>query len=388
MKLGIDASNLRAGGGVTHLVELLRAADPVAYGFANIVIWGGKETLQCLEDRPWLEKCYQPCLDLGLPYRVFWQRFRLSTLAFQSGCDLLFVPGGAYVGDFRPIVAMCRNMIPFVWLEIRRYGLSLMTLKWILLRWSHSRSYRNADGLIFLTSYARETVLAQIKSVAGKTITIPHGINSRFSLLPRLQRPIEAFSVSRPFQILYVSSVDWYKHQWHVADAVAQLRKEGFPLSLDLIGPAYAPALVRLTATLGRVDPGAAFIKYHGPIPHAELHARFALADMCIFASSCENMPNILLESMASGLPIACSKHGPMPELLGDAGIYFDPEKPKDISAAIRQLILSKDLRERQSKLSFKLVEKYSWQRTAGETFRFLSDMVRSSETSRVVRLP
>jgi len=44
MHLRIDASNIRPGGGVTHLVELLRAADRLAYGFSQVIVWGGQAT--------------------------------------------------------------------------------------------------------------------------------------------------------------------------------------------------------------------------------------------------------------------------------------------------------------------------------------------------------
>jgi hypothetical protein len=45
MILGINASNIRSGGGVTHLVELLRAAEPEMYGFNKVIVWSGKKTL-------------------------------------------------------------------------------------------------------------------------------------------------------------------------------------------------------------------------------------------------------------------------------------------------------------------------------------------------------
>ncbi len=115
MILGVDASNIRGGGGVTHLVELFRAADPVAFGFSQVIVWSGQETLSRVEDRPWLVKSHQSLLDKSLPYRMFWQRFRLSDLARTADCDLLFVPGGSYAGDFGPIVTMSRNMLPFEW---------------------------------------------------------------------------------------------------------------------------------------------------------------------------------------------------------------------------------------------------------------------------------
>lgn len=387
MRLGIDASNLRAGGGLTHLTELLRAADPSEHGFVGIVVWGGQATLQHLEDRPWLEKCHLPILDQSLPYRAYWQRFRLSGLARQAGCDVLFVPGGSYAGNFHPTVTMSRNMLPFEWRELRRYGVSMMTLKWLVLRLVQSRSFSHVDGVIFLTQYARDTVVAEIGNTIKNATIIPHGINPRFSFPPRHQRPVGDYAMAKPFRILYVSVVDWYKHQWNAVEAVAQLRMEGLPVTLDLVGPAYPPALTRLAATLKRVDPDGAFVCYSGPVPHGKLHARYASADLCLFASSCENMPNILLEGMASGLPVVCSNRGPMPEILQSAGVYFDPERPSDIADAIRQLIEFPELREGKANLSFKLVQQYSWQRCAGETLEFLSGIARGSRISRSVML-
>ena len=81
MILGIDAANIRAGGGISYLAGLLRAADPSEHGVSPVVVWGGQATLKEIEDRPWLVKSHQPLLDKSLPYRVFWQRFRLSALA-------------------------------------------------------------------------------------------------------------------------------------------------------------------------------------------------------------------------------------------------------------------------------------------------------------------
>jgi hypothetical protein len=51
MILGIDASNIRGGGGVTHLVELLKAANPIQYGFEKVYVWSGKYTLDKIENR-------------------------------------------------------------------------------------------------------------------------------------------------------------------------------------------------------------------------------------------------------------------------------------------------------------------------------------------------
>ena len=48
MILGIDASNIRAGGGVTHLQNLLQFAVPEKVGIKKVIVWGGKNTLDQL----------------------------------------------------------------------------------------------------------------------------------------------------------------------------------------------------------------------------------------------------------------------------------------------------------------------------------------------------
>jgi glycosyltransferase involved in cell wall biosynthesis len=374
--IGIDATNLRGGGGVTHLVEILRAAQPKLHGIKRVVVWGGISTLQLLDERPWLTKITPPALNKGLLQRTLWQRYSLSKAARDEGCDVLYVPGGSYAGNFQPVVTMSRNLLPFEMEELLRYGLSLLTLKLLLLRLVQSRSFRKTDGVIFLTEYARDAVLRVTGRLRGQICIVPHGLNPRFNKAPKLQRAISECDDVHPYRVLYVSIIDQYKHQWHVVEAVDTLRKQGFSIVLELVGPAYPAALKRLNQTVDRVDAERRWVHYYGAIPFNELHLRYAQADLGLFASSCENMPNILLETMASGLPIACSNRGPMPEVLGKAGVFFNPEQPEDIARALRQLIESPQTRSKSARESYGRVQEYSWLRCADETFRFLVDVI------------
>jgi len=375
VKLGIDASNIRAGGGLTHLVELLRAADPSAHGFSRVIVWGGTSTLARIDDRPWLVKAHRATLDKSLVHRTFWQRFRLSKEARATSCDVLFVAGGSYAGNFHPVVAFHQNLLPFEWPELRRYGWSWMTLKLAILNLTQSRTFRRAEGVVFLTRYARDVVMRAIGATAGATTIVPHGVDPRFIEPPREQFGVECYSLNRPIRLLYVSHIDVYKHQWHVAEAIARLRVVGLPVTLDLVGSAYPPALKRLRATLAKIDPDGTVVRYSGKIPYAELHSLYAEADLSVFASSCESFGQILTEAMLAGLPIACSNRSAMPELLGDAGVYFEPEEPVDIARAIGELVSSPALRARVSNASFERSKAYSWQRCARETLDFLASI-------------
>jgi glycosyltransferase involved in cell wall biosynthesis len=370
----IDASNIHWGGGLNHLDKLLRAADPQIHGFERVIIWGGSDTLASITDRDWLLKATHPWLNRALPYRILWQRFKLKRLAERARSDVLFVPGGSDASGFRPTVTMSQNLLPFDWRELRRYGWSWPAVKQATLRVTQTRTFRQADGVIFLTRYARDRVLEVTGALRGRTAVVAHGIEARFSLAPRVQRTAESFCSANPCRLLYVSTVDVYKHQWHVARAAAQLRASGVPVTLDLIGASYAPALERLNETLRQLDPEGRFIRYHGLVPHEKLHELYAAADIGVFASSCETFSHILLETMSAGLPLACSGSSAMSEILGVAGVYFDPERPDEIAAAIRGLIESPEQRATGAQAAFELARKFSWARCAGETFAFLSE--------------
>lgn len=390
-RVGIDASNLRAGGTVTHLVELLRAADPARYAIEEVVVWAGSAVLKKIEDRPWLRKTVEPLLeqaenpfsDRRHLYRAYWQRFELRKLARAARCDLLFVPGGMDNSGFHSIVAMSRNMLPFDLNESRRYGFSLAAARLLLLRRLQARTFRNAAGVIFLTDYARETISKAVGAIKSRTAVIPHGVSTRFSFPPRPQRSISTYSLRDPFKLLYVSTIDMYKHQWHVAEAVAQLRASGIPVVLDLVGPANSTALSRLFRTLERTPAASSFISYRGSVAYNELHRLYEQADLKVFASSCENMPNTLAEAMTAGLPIACSNCRPMRDILADAGVYFDPERPAEIAEALKTLIASPGLRARNAALGFEKAKQYSWERCAHETFSFLAECATHSNKQR-----
>lgn len=374
MILGIDASNISSGGGVTHLVELLRAAEPMRAGFTQVTVWSRQSTLDQLDARPWLLKQADPQLERNLFFRSWWQRFRLASLAQQAGCDVLFVPGGNDVSGFRCTVTMSQNMLPFEWRELRRFGFSLFSLRFFLLRWSQGASFRRARGVLFLTEYARDGVQKVVGKLGGQSKVIAHGLHRRFFQAPRPQREGRAFVADAPCRVVYVSIVHIYKHQWHVVEAVRKLRDAGHHVVLELIGPAGSGSAL-LAQAIAQHDPDGQFVRYRGAVPYENLHQLYAAADIGLFASSCENLPNILLENMAAGLPIACSNFGPMPEVLGAAGTYFSPEEPEEIAIAIETLMRSPELRAEYAYLAYAKATHYTWEHCASETFSFLREI-------------
>jgi glycosyltransferase involved in cell wall biosynthesis len=82
-----------------------------------------------------------------------------------------------------------------------------------------------------------------------------------------------------------------------------------------------------------------------GNVPYDDLPAVYSHATINLFASECENCPNILLEAMGSGRPLLSSDRPPMPEFAGDAAVYFDPSSPEDLAGKMDHLLDSAELR-------------------------------------------
>ena len=377
MILGIDASNLRVGGGLTHLIEILGAANPPEFGFRRVIVWGNKRSLDNIEDRPWLQKTSDPWLERSLLWRVLWQIHKLPKSIDFFGCDLIFVPGGSYFAKFRPSAVISQNLLPFEWRELWRFRISVMTLKLLLLRIVQTLTFRRAEGLIFLSNYAAHTVQQVVGSTTASTQIIPHGISRRFLSPVREQSSISNYSPAKPFRLLYVSTVSVYKHQDKTALAVVKLREKGINITLDLVGGGYPASVKALDRIIKKANKKSHLIRYHGEVDYESLHHFYREADAFIFSSTCENLPIILLEAMASGLPIACSRSGPMPEILGDAGIYFDPGRVESIYSCLHELISDSKLRKLLAEAASKRVEAYSWDRCATQTFTFLAEIAR-----------
>lgn len=376
--IGIDAINIRAGGGITHLAELLRALKPTDHNILKLVVWAEPTTLALLPDRKWMDKiAISERWNFGLLSRLFWQLFKFTSAAKKFGCTVLFVPGGLYFGGFKPVVTMSQNLLPFEIKEIKRFGISAKALKLLALRFLQIKTFKKSSGIIFLTSYSKKIVFNVAGELKAKCIVIPHGLSQAFLKDPKIQKSIQKYTFADPLKILYVSIIDQYKHQCELVEAIYHLRQLGYPITLELIGPAYGPALLSLKIITSRLDPESCWINYSGQIRHEEINKFYESADLGVFASSCEAFGIILLELMGSGLPIACSRQGALQEILGDDGVYFDPTLPTSIASALQTLIDSESVREEKSRASHNRAKQFLWDRCAFDTFTFIASVAK-----------
>jgi glycosyltransferase involved in cell wall biosynthesis len=369
MTLGIDASNIRAGGGLTHLKMILRHASIATSGFNKIIVWSNAVTLGELPDHDWLVKETHSFLNKGLVWSFLFQIFLLSKHARKNNCEILFSPGSTFLSSFRPFVTLPQNMLPFEEIESSRFPDFKDKLRFKILYKLQSFTFRKSNGLIFLTNYAKQFITNKITLSNSNAVIIPHGISSDFLSEPKIQSDLSFYSNEKLFKFLYVSIVTVYKHQWNVAKAVIKLKAEGYPVHLDLVGPHTSGSLEKLNLVL-KTDNDA--VSYLGSISHNEISEYYKNADAFVFASTCENMPIILIEAMSAGLPIACSNKQPMPEVLSDGGLYFDALDEESIYCCLKELLENKSKRAELAIFAYKKTKDYTWNNCSNATFQFI----------------
>ena len=373
--IAIDATSIVNTGGFTHLYNIIESFDKKFHPKINkIIIYSSKSVLKKLPNHEFLIKKNHSFLNKGKIFRLFFQFFLLDSYLKKNRVDILLSTSGDYVGNFRPYVGMSQNMLLYekdFWGKIE--SLKERAKLWVNFK-RQKKCFRAASGLIFISKYAREYIMKELKLYNIPNKIIHHGVSPIF--IKNIPKKVDNRNKKTNLKFIYVSTIHVYKNQCNVIDAIWQLRKKGIRISLTLIGPIiYTPSGKKLFSKIKEKDPKKEFINYIPEVSYDKLPIYYSNQDAIIYASTCENMPNILIESMASGLPIACSDKEPMPEFLKTGGYYFNANSVNSIAQAIINLIGDKDYIKKINK-NLNEVKKLKWEETSKKTFSFITDLI------------
>jgi glycosyltransferase involved in cell wall biosynthesis len=377
IRVAIDASRVRSGGGIAHLVGILDIEDPKDFGIEMIHLWAYRRLLDVIPDRPWLVKHHPPETEKSLPLQLYWQARRLQSEIELAGCQILFSADASTLCRFQPMVVLSQNMLPYDDGVLALFGWGKDRFQQNLLLRVQKRAFQFAEGVIFLTQHAAMQIQMHTKPLK-RVICIAHGVGEDFK-----QATVQSIWPShneRPIHCIYVSPIYEYKHQWVVVRAIKELRDRGYPLKLTLVGGGGTRAKNILAKQIAVSDPTHSFVEVLEFLPHEKIASMIAQADIFVFASSCETFGISLLEAMAVGIPIASSNRSSLPETLQDGGQYFDPENDRSIAKAIEVLINSPERRVQLASRAKQLSAAYSWKKCAEQTWTFVAQTYRGTQ--------
>ena len=370
VSIGIDSSRCRSGGSKAHLIGILSNFDPAQSVVSVIHIWSYQSLLDSLPDKPWLVKHNHLFLEGSIILQLFWQFFLLPFYLLKSKCDILFTADTSSMCLFSPSVVFNQDILAYEPLIVKKYRYRSSYFRLIFIKYIQNICISRSSGVIFLSKYSSALVQSSLGSLPNY-VHIPHGIDDSFRLTSNLRQDrIPDFD--GPINFLYISNTDFYKNQPVVVSAVNLLRSAGYNVTLELIGGGCGPAQLILENLVNEYDPYSEFIKLTPFVDHSTLPAIIANADVFVFASSVESWGITLAEAMAVGLPILCSNRSSLPEVLGDTGIYFDPDSALSLYYASLHLFSHPNLFYELPQATRSRAASYTWHKCANLTFDFI----------------
>ncbi|MCS7040644.1 MAG: glycosyltransferase family 4 protein [Caldilineales bacterium] len=274
--------------------------------------------------------------------------------------DLAHLP--YYVRPFRPGVP---NVLTLFDTIPRRFPSGYPRLRRWVIELMQRQAIRSADAYVAISQATASDFQTLYGIPAGRITITPLAADPVF----RPQSP-EAVTVLRrqwaldkPY-VLYVGSHQAHKNLARLLEAWALLNPREVVLVIAGAGDRRHEALGRRVRALGL----SSRVRMLPDFPAAALPALYGGAECFVFPSLYEGFGLPVLEAMACGTPVACSHTSSLPEVAGEAALFFDPTDPAAIAAALDRLLRDPVLRDALRRCGLAQAATFSWTRTAQTT--------------------
>lgn len=359
MKIGIDAHyvGVRFGGNETLCEKLINALGDLA-GTDTYEVYVNDVARACRR----IKARVNVTLRRLQPHSVWIQRaLTLPLLTHRNQIDVLHVPFIA------PPLASARQIVAIHDLSFERFPEYFGRVDRVRMRTLVRYSARRADRIFTLSESARQDILTFYHVPAAKVRVVPAGVDLR--VFRKIDDTRQLAGVRQRYQlpdhfVLVVGTIQPRKNLPRLIAAFDQvIQQQGLPHHLViagrdgwLSGPTFAAA---------RSARCSERIRFLGPVPDDDLPALYNLADALAFPSLFEGFGLPPLEAMASGTPVAAANTSSLPEVVGEAGLLFDPYHVDAIAAALTALLTDAALRTTLSERGLARCQQFTWHAAA-----------------------
>jgi glycosyltransferase involved in cell wall biosynthesis len=238
-------------------------------------------------------------------------------------------------------------------------------------------SLHEADGILAISEFTRDQLLKRFDLDEKKVKVIYHGLDREFHTDVSAEKEEEVrkkFSLPPSF-IFFVGAIEPRKNLLKLIEALMIVHKKHQKIPLVIVGREGLDYknLEKKIDQLELQD----WVRMIDYLPDAEVRIFYRLASVFAFPSLCEGFGLPLIESMASGLPVATSKTSALPEIAQDAALYFQPEDPGDIADKLILVLQDEELQKKLREKGKKRALDFDWYRTAAETLSFYEQLFR-----------
>jgi glycosyltransferase involved in cell wall biosynthesis len=235
-------------------------------------------------------------------------------------------------------------------------------------RWMMAAAARMADRIITVSEFSKSDIVRRLAIDPGKIEVIHSGVSPAFQRITDSSRLAEVrrrYSINNEF-VFYAGIYKPRKNHAGLMRAFQKLKASGVGAELVIAGPMNEgeAELKNLARELGIAES----VKFTGLINDCELAALYSAARVYACPSLYEGFGFTVLEAMACGTPVVCSRETSLPEVAGDAALYANPRHPEEFAAALLQVFSEDKLRAELIQKGHGNCQRFHWDKAAART--------------------
>lgn len=246
-----------------------------------------------------------------------------------------------------------------------------------------------ASKIITVSEFTKKDLINKFAVKEDKIIVIYEGVanlskgrDSLFVAKLDKKEVLEHYHILDNF-LLYVGNAYPHKNLEALLRSFSRLRLDRPDLRLVLVGrnDFFYEKIRRLASSLNLWQEGNANspVVFPGYVPDAQLEILYSSARAYVFPSLYEGFGLPPLEAMAHSCPVLSSNQASLPEILGEAALYFDPTKEDDMLVKIKQILDDQNLREQLINLGRERAKRYHWWDCAQKTLAIYQSVLKGT---------
>jgi glycosyltransferase involved in cell wall biosynthesis len=244
-----------------------------------------------------------------------------------------------------------------------------------LVNWT-KYSAKNARKIFTISNFSRDDIIKTYRKSPKDVVTIYLGIKpvlGKYQVLS-MEDLKKKFGISKPY-ILFVGTLQPRKNIAKLIEAFSLLKNKD--TQLVIVGKkGWLWEEILAAPKKFNIEDRVKFLDFVG---NEDLPSLYKNALCFVLPSLYEGFGLPVLEAMKFGCPTVISDVSSLPEVGGDASLYFDPQSVDDIAQKLNTVISDEKLRAEMVEKGYNQIKKFSWEKTAKETLKVLEELGKSS---------
>lgn len=299
-----------------------------------------------------------------IPFPKFWTQLRVSWEMLMSPPDVLFVPAST-LPLIHPSSVYTEHDVAWI------YHPEIFT--WYMRQFHRIFSWlarTGANKIIAISGATKKDLINHYKVDESKIAVVHHGYTNTADI--EYELPAELAAKLPEKYVLFLSTIQPRKNLELLIDAFRDLKTEHpeLPHKLVVVGkPGW-----KFQGILRKIEENKDIVVFLGYVGDNDRWPILRGADLYVNPSLYEGFGMPLLEAFECNCPVAVSNNSSLPEVGGDAAVYFNPTSKTEITEAMLKVLTNPELRAEMIVKGRQRLTDFSWEKCARETLAVLEE--------------